>query len=120
MTELLTALRQIEDLTPQATPTLRYADIAVVLGDTDGQAQDRLTRLDGTIGTPWSTDTLAFVGTAGRLADELTRWRDELGLSGVRLRPAVLPDDADRIIRNLVPLLRPPAGTTAHPRPGGR
>ncbi|MGW1070834.1 hypothetical protein ACWD4F_40860 [Streptomyces aureus] len=60
------------------------------------------------------------MGTAERLADELPGWRDELGLSGVRLRPAVLPDDADRIIRDLVPLLRPPVGTTADPHLGGR
>ncbi|MGW3661837.1 LLM class flavin-dependent oxidoreductase [Streptomyces sp. NPDC005141] len=113
MPELLAAYHQIEELTPDATPTLIYADIAVVLGDTDDHAQDRLARLNDTAGAPWSTDTSIFVGTADRLADELTRSRDGLGLSGVRLRPAVLPDDAERIIHDLMPRLRPTTGAAA-------
>ncbi|MET8228219.1 LLM class flavin-dependent oxidoreductase [Streptomyces sp. NPDC005301] len=112
--ELLAAFHQIEELTPDATPTLMYADIAVVLGDSDDHAHDRLARLNDAAGAPWSTDTSIFVGTADRLADELTNWRDGHGLSGVRLRPSVLPDDAERIIHDLVPLLRPPASGAAN------
>ncbi|MEU0794545.1 hypothetical protein ABZ342_31180 [Amycolatopsis sp. NPDC005961] len=31
-----------------------------------------------------------------------TGWRDEHGLGGVRLRAAVLPEDAESVIRDLV------------------
>jgi alkanesulfonate monooxygenase SsuD/methylene tetrahydromethanopterin reductase-like flavin-dependent oxidoreductase (luciferase family) len=117
MPELMTAFHQIEELTPDATPTLMYADIAVVLGDTDDHARDRLARLNEAAGAPWSTDTHIFVGTADRLAAVLTDWRDGLGLSGVRLRPAVLSDDAERITRDLMPLLRSPVRRRA-PGPG--
>lgn len=104
--ELITAFRQVEVLTPDFAQTQVYADIAVVLGDSDGHAQDRLGRLDAAAGGPWVTDTGVFTGTAKRLADELADWRDGLGLAGVRLRPAVLSDDGGRVVRELAPLTR--------------
>lgn len=112
--ELLTAFRQVEALVPDASPTRVYADIAVVLGDSDDHAQDRLAQLNGAIGVPWSTDTSIFTGTANRLASKLASWRDDFGLAGVRLRPAVLPDDAERIIHDAVPMLKQSAGTTGN------
>jgi hypothetical protein len=39
------------------------------------------------------------------LADLITSWQD-LGYRGVRLRPAALPDDLDRIVADLVPELQ--------------
>lgn len=105
--EILAAFRQAEALVPDSSPSLVHADIAVVLGDTDGHAQDRLTGLNDAAGAPWPTDTSIFAGTAGRLAGELAGWRDDFGLSGVRLRPALMSDDAERIIRDVMPLLRP-------------
>ncbi|MEU3556974.1 LLM class flavin-dependent oxidoreductase [Streptomyces fragilis] len=104
--ELIAAFRQIEALTPESRPTQVYADIAVVLGDGEDHAQERLGQLDDAAGEPWSTDTGVFVGTAKRLAAELADWRDGLGLSGVRLRPAVLAEDAGRVLHDLTPLLR--------------
>jgi alkanesulfonate monooxygenase SsuD/methylene tetrahydromethanopterin reductase-like flavin-dependent oxidoreductase (luciferase family) len=102
--ELISAFRQVEALTPDSAATQVYADVAVVLGDSEDHAQDRLGRLDDAAGEPWSTDTGVFVGTAKRLAAELADWRDGLGVRGVRLRPAVLSDDAGRVIDDLVPL----------------
>lgn len=99
---LLAAFREIEKLTPDATGTEVYADVAVVLGDTDEHAESRLARLNDAAGFVWVPDTHVFVGTADRLTHELARWREQFGLTGVRLRPAVLPDDADRIIQKLV------------------
>ncbi|MCX5008423.1 LLM class flavin-dependent oxidoreductase [Streptomyces sp. NBC_00638] len=99
---LLTAFREIEQLTPDAAGTEVYADVAVVLGDTAEHAEARLARLNETAGFVWAPDTQVFVGTADRLARELTRWREQFGLSGVRLRPAVLSDDGARIVQELV------------------
>lgn len=98
---LLTAFRHIEKLTPDATRTEVYADVAVVLGDTHEHAEGRLARLNEAAGFVWAPDTHVFVGTADRLTQELARWREQFGLSGVRLRPAVLPDDADRIVQEV-------------------
>ncbi|WP_372666383.1 hypothetical protein [Amycolatopsis kentuckyensis] len=108
---VLAAFRQIEALTPDATPTAVYADLAVVLGDTGEHARERLARLDRAAGAPWTTDTGIFTGSPGELAEVLTGWRDEHGLAGVRLRPAVLPEDAERVIRDVVPLV---AGSPPH------
>uniref|UniRef100_A0AAU3HP86 LLM class flavin-dependent oxidoreductase n=1 Tax=Streptomyces sp. NBC_01393 TaxID=2903851 RepID=A0AAU3HP86_9ACTN len=102
VSSLLTAFREIERLTPDATETEVYADVAVVLGDTDEHARARLARLDEAAGFAWAPDTHVFVGTADHLARELARWREQFGLRGVRLRPAVLSDDGDRIVRELV------------------
>ncbi|MFF1840060.1 LLM class flavin-dependent oxidoreductase, partial [Streptomyces sp. NPDC058231] len=106
---LLEAFHEIEKLTPDATETEVYADVAVVLGDTDEQAETRLARLNEAAGFVWAPDTHVFVGTASRLARELVDWREQFGLNGVRLRPAVLPDDADRVIQDVAPSLVGPA-----------
>ncbi|MFE5212210.1 LLM class flavin-dependent oxidoreductase [Streptomyces sp. NPDC056600] len=103
---LIAAFRQVEALTPDRVETQVYADVAVVLGDSEDHAQDRLGRLDAAAGEPWSTDTGVFTGTAKRLAGELADRRDGLGLAGVRLRPAVLADDGGRVVRELAPLTR--------------
>ncbi|MET8860020.1 LLM class flavin-dependent oxidoreductase [Streptomyces sp. NPDC004579] len=100
--ELLKAFREVERLTPDADGTEVYADVAVVLGDTEEHAQARLARLNEAAGFVWAPDTYVFVGTTDRLARELADWRAQFGLRGVRLRPAVLADDGDRIVRELV------------------
>ncbi|WP_328557842.1 LLM class flavin-dependent oxidoreductase [Streptomyces sp. NBC_00358] len=99
---LLTAFREIARLTPDAVGTEVYADVAVVLGDSDEHAQDRLARLNDAAGFVWAPDTQLFVGTAERLTRELAHWHQQFGLSGVRLRPAVLSEDGVRIVRELV------------------
>ncbi len=51
------------------------------------------------------TDALVLAGTPSELADLALEWR-EAGLDGLRLRPAVLPDDLRAITRALVPELQ--------------
>ncbi|MFE4695601.1 LLM class flavin-dependent oxidoreductase [Streptomyces sp. NPDC056738] len=99
---LLQAFREVERLTPDAVETEVYADVAVVLGDTQEHAEARLARLNEAAGLVWAQDTYVFVGTTERLARELADWRERFGLRGVRLRPAVLAEDGDRIVHELV------------------
>lgn len=81
------------------------ADLAVVL-DRDGETgRDRLARLDGRSGGPWATDARVVAGSAAEVADVVASWH-RAGYDGVRLRPAVLPDDLDAIVADLLPELR--------------
>jgi alkanesulfonate monooxygenase SsuD/methylene tetrahydromethanopterin reductase-like flavin-dependent oxidoreductase (luciferase family) len=86
-----------------------FADLAVVLEDDSAAAQARLRRLDDRAARPSAGAVpggpAVFAGTPEDLAEELAGWRDT-GLSGFRLRPAVLPYDLVRISRDLVPALR--------------
>ncbi|MGW7242976.1 hypothetical protein [Streptomyces sp. NPDC054804] len=99
---LLTSFREIEKLTPDATGTEVSAEVAVVLGDTDKHAEAGLARPNEAAGFVWVPDTHVCVGNADPPAQELARWREQLDLIGVRLRPAVLWDDADRIVQKVV------------------
>ena len=66
----------------------------------------------------YTSDAHIFAGTAAELADLLLDWR-EAGLTGFRLRPAVLPHDLDQIAGVLVPeLQRRGAFRTAYPEGG--
>jgi alkanesulfonate monooxygenase SsuD/methylene tetrahydromethanopterin reductase-like flavin-dependent oxidoreductase (luciferase family) len=80
-------------------------DLLVVLDDDATAAADRLARLDEVAGRPLRSDARVFTGTPAQLADLLLEWQ-RAGLSGVRLRPAVLPDDLEQITRGLVPELQ--------------
>ncbi|RZS89920.1 alkanesulfonate monooxygenase SsuD/methylene tetrahydromethanopterin reductase-like flavin-dependent oxidoreductase (luciferase family) [Motilibacter rhizosphaerae] len=80
-------------------------DLAVVLGATTAEAQDRLARLDELAGEPWSTDVDVIAGTPTELADRLQDWASA-GLDGYRLRPAVLATDLAHITTGLVPELQ--------------
>jgi alkanesulfonate monooxygenase SsuD/methylene tetrahydromethanopterin reductase-like flavin-dependent oxidoreductase (luciferase family) len=51
------------------------------------------------------SDALAFDGTPAELVDLIRRWR-ELGLTGIRLRPAVNAADLPVIVDEVVPLLQ--------------
>ncbi len=82
-----------------------FADLLVVLADTAAAARDRLARLDERAGASLASDALVFTGTAEELADTLLEWRGA-GLTGYRLRPAVLPDDLDTVADRLVPELQ--------------
>ncbi|MEP9382812.1 LLM class flavin-dependent oxidoreductase [Nocardioides cheoyonin] len=82
-----------------------FGDLVVVLDDTEQAARDRLARLDESAGSPYVSDAQVFTGTPSGLADLLADWHTA-GLSGFRLRPAVLPDDLTRITRTLVPELQ--------------
>ncbi len=82
-----------------------FADLVVFLDDTEAAAWSRHDRLDARAGGPSASDARVFTGTAAQLADLLTEW-SQAGLSGFRLRPAVLPHDLTQITGRLVPELR--------------
>lgn len=81
------------------------ADLVVVLDDTAHAAAERLIRLDEAAGATYRSDARVFTGTASALADLLEEWY-AAGVTGFRLRPAVLPDDLEAITRRLVPELQ--------------
>jgi alkanesulfonate monooxygenase SsuD/methylene tetrahydromethanopterin reductase-like flavin-dependent oxidoreductase (luciferase family) len=87
----------------QPLPVL--ADLVVFLGPDAATAQGRRDRLDERSGREYTSDAHIFAGTASQLADLLLDWR-QAGLSGFRLRPAVIPDDLEAITRELVPELQ--------------
>ena len=94
----------------RADPVRVFDDLLVILGDTDAEATARAARLDELAGVELHSDAPIFVGTATGLADlieELVPAADQgHALAGVRLRPAVLPDDLFAITGQLVPELR--------------
>lgn len=77
----------------------------VFLDDDPGVAAARRDRLDGLAGYPYSSDAKVFTGTPAQLADLLLDWQ-QAGLSGFRLRPAVIGHDLPAITRGLVPELQ--------------
>jgi alkanesulfonate monooxygenase SsuD/methylene tetrahydromethanopterin reductase-like flavin-dependent oxidoreductase (luciferase family) len=82
-----------------------FGDLVVVLDDSEQAAEDRLERLDDAVGTTDRSDARVFAGTPSGLADLLEDWH-AAGLTGFRLRPAVLPDDLTAVTRKLVPELQ--------------
>ncbi|MFI1170222.1 LLM class flavin-dependent oxidoreductase [Streptomyces melanogenes] len=82
-----------------------FGDLVVFLDDEPGAAQARRERLDALAGSPYTSDALIFTGTPVELADLLQEWQ-EAGLSGFRLRPAVVGHDLPAITRELVPELQ--------------
>ncbi|MEU4093683.1 LLM class flavin-dependent oxidoreductase [Streptomyces sp. NPDC026673] len=89
----------------EGEPLHIFGDLVVVLDDDPAAARARLRRLDGLAGTPYTSDARIFTGTPGALADLLLEWR-RAGLTGFRLRPAVIGHDLPAITRGLVPELR--------------
>lgn len=86
-------------------PVRVLGDLVVVLDESEQAAVDRLGRLDAVAGAPYRSDARVFTGTASGLADLVAEWHDA-GLAGVRVRPAVLPDDLEAVTRRIVPELR--------------
>ncbi|MEV5811113.1 LLM class flavin-dependent oxidoreductase [Streptomyces mutabilis] len=82
-----------------------FADLVVFLDDDPGTAADRRERLDALAGESYTSDARVFAGTPAALADLLLEWRSA-GLTGYRLRPAVLGHDLPAITRSLVPELQ--------------
>lgn len=82
-----------------------FADLVVLLDDTDEAAAARRGRLDERAGAAFTSDAVVFAGTPSGLADLLEQWQ-AAGLSGFRLRPAAIPHDLARITRELVPELQ--------------
>jgi alkanesulfonate monooxygenase SsuD/methylene tetrahydromethanopterin reductase-like flavin-dependent oxidoreductase (luciferase family) len=86
-------------------PLKVYADLLVLLADTEVEARAELARLDDLAGRPLESDALVVATTADGLADLIGRWR-AVGYSGFRLRPARLPLDLELIARDLLSSLR--------------
>ncbi|TPW75719.1 LLM class flavin-dependent oxidoreductase [Schumannella soli] len=82
-----------------------WADAVVLLDDSVDAARAALAELEQFDGAAFTSDALIHAGTAESLAEQLLAWQ-RLGYDGVRLRPARLPADLDRIADDLVPLLR--------------
>jgi alkanesulfonate monooxygenase SsuD/methylene tetrahydromethanopterin reductase-like flavin-dependent oxidoreductase (luciferase family) len=82
-----------------------FGDLVVFLDADESGARERKVRLDERAGAEFSSDAKVFVGTPAQLADLAQEWH-AAGLSGLRLRPAVVPDDLERITRGLVPELQ--------------
>ncbi|MET8569198.1 LLM class flavin-dependent oxidoreductase [Streptomyces sp. NPDC004783] len=88
-----------------AEPLHVFADLVVLLDDDPAEADARKNRLDESAGEPYTSDARVFTGTPARLADLLEEFATA-GLTGFRLRPAVLGHDLPAITRGLVPELR--------------
>ncbi|MFJ4844438.1 LLM class flavin-dependent oxidoreductase [Streptomyces sp. NPDC088733] len=82
-----------------------FGDLVVFLDDDPAAARARRERLDGLAGSPYTSDAKIFTGTPGALADLLLEWQ-AAGLTGYRLRPAVIGHDLPAITRGLVPELQ--------------
>ncbi|MGW5665639.1 LLM class flavin-dependent oxidoreductase [Streptomyces sp. NPDC003758] len=82
-----------------------FGDLVVFLDDEPGEAAARRERLDALAGYPYAGDARLFTGTPAQLADLLQEFQSA-GLTGFRLRPAVLGHDVPQITRGLVPELQ--------------
>ncbi|MFJ4782194.1 LLM class flavin-dependent oxidoreductase [Streptomyces sp. NPDC088794] len=82
-----------------------FGDLVVFLDDDQAAAEDRRARLDALAGEPYESDARIFAGTPTQLADLLQELAGE-GLTGFRLRPAVLGHDLPAITEGLVPELQ--------------
>jgi alkanesulfonate monooxygenase SsuD/methylene tetrahydromethanopterin reductase-like flavin-dependent oxidoreductase (luciferase family) len=96
---------QIDEARHGQDPVRVLGDLVVFLGPSEAAAAERKARLDELAGPAYTSDATVFAGTPARLADLLIEWR-RAGLSGFRLRPAVIPDDLEAITRELVPELQ--------------
>lgn len=100
------AVRAEQDTAGRAEEPLHlFGDLVVFLDDDATAARTRRDRLDALAGYPYLSDARIFTGTPVQLADLLLELR-EPGLSGFRLRPAVLGHDLPAITRGLVPELQ--------------
>lgn len=82
-----------------------FGDLVVFLDDGPAEAAARRDRLDSLAGHPYTSDAPVFTGTPGELADLLQELA-AAGLTGFRLRPAVLGHDLPAITQGLVPELQ--------------
>ncbi|MET9498790.1 LLM class flavin-dependent oxidoreductase [Streptomyces sp. NPDC006552] len=82
-----------------------FGDLVVFLDDDPAAARARRERLDGLAGTPYTSDARIFAGSPVQLADLLLEL-SAAGLTGFRLRPAVVGHDLPAITRGLVPELQ--------------
>ncbi|MDT6983544.1 LLM class flavin-dependent oxidoreductase [Streptomyces lusitanus] len=104
--DIVATVREEQEAAGRAADPLHvFGDLTVFLDDDPAQAAARRARLDDLAGEPFTSDTRVFTGTPAQLADLLLEFRSA-GLTGFRLRPAVLGHDLPAITRGLVPELR--------------
>ncbi|MEU6118778.1 LLM class flavin-dependent oxidoreductase [Streptomyces sp. NPDC047117] len=82
-----------------------FGDLVVFLDDDPADARARRARLDDLAGSAYTSDARIFTGSPAQLADLLLEFQSA-GLSGFRLRPAVVGHDLPAITRRLVPELQ--------------
>jgi len=82
-----------------------YADLLVLIEDTESAARSAVQRLDEWAGAPLTSDARIVIGTPATVADAVRDLADA-GVDGVRLRPARQPADVVAIAEKVVPLLR--------------
>ncbi|MFE1884261.1 LLM class flavin-dependent oxidoreductase [Streptomyces diastatochromogenes] len=103
---IVAEIRAEQAVAGRADQTLHvFGDLVVFLDDDPAAATARRERLDALAGEPYTSDARIFAGTPVQLADLLEELR-EGGLTGFRLRPAVLGHDLPRITQGLVPELQ--------------
>ncbi|MEV5549697.1 LLM class flavin-dependent oxidoreductase [Streptomyces sp. NPDC052309] len=99
-------IRAEQEAAGRATQPLHvFADLVVFLDDDPAAAAARRDRLDTAAGQPYTSDARIFTGSPAQLADLLEELSGT-GLTGFRLRPAVLGHDLPAITRGLVPELQ--------------
>ncbi|NUS74744.1 MAG: LLM class flavin-dependent oxidoreductase [Streptomyces sp.] len=86
-------------------PVHVFGDLVVFLDDDPAAARARRERLDAVAGEPYESDARIFTGSPAQLADLLQEFQSA-GLTGFRLRPAVLGHDLPAITQGLVPELQ--------------
>lgn len=102
---ILAEVRTAQEAVGRTGEPLRVvADLAVVLDAGGESGAQRLARLDSRAGG-WATDARIVTGSAAEVADLVEAWTS-LGYDGVRFRPAVLPDDLDALVADVLPELR--------------
>ncbi|MGU3645070.1 LLM class flavin-dependent oxidoreductase, partial [Microbacterium sp. C23T] len=94
-----------DDLRTGEEPLRVFADLLVLIEDTEAAAREALARLDEWDGEPLTSDARVVVGTPGDVADAVRELAAQ-GVDGVRLRPARQPADVVAIAEKVVPLLR--------------
>jgi len=85
-------------------PLRIWTEAVVLIEDTREKAEEALSALDELHGRTYASDAVILADTAENVAAQLLRWQ-QAGLTGVRLRPARLPLDLERIARGVVPVL---------------
>lgn len=104
--DVVTAVLAEQDAAGRSDEPLHlFGDLVVFLDDDPAAAAARRERLDALAGHPYTSDARVFSGTPAQLADLLIEL-GQSGLSGFRLRPAVVGHDLPAITRGLVPELQ--------------